>query len=227
MDTPEANSSFEKSPIFDATYGFGGNGINGSSTPLPGIGISGSCINNGPFANISNPVGPGFNLTAPQPHCIKRNIQTDSANQALRWNADVMPLLKMTNYVNFTLSFDKDAGGQGGGTGIHGGGHSGVNGEMSNVWSSINDPLFYMHHANLDRIWWLWQTLSDANLNAVGGPMYPNGTGTVDANYPVEMSPFIAPTLPISKVLDPLNRDGQGILCYTYSDNGEALPSKS
>ena len=28
---------------------------------------------------------------------------------------------------------------------------------MYNTWSSINDPIFFMHHANVDRMWALWQ----------------------------------------------------------------------
>jgi hypothetical protein len=47
------------------------------------------------------------------------------------WKANILPLLRMTDFANFTASFDKDAGGTGSPFGIHGAGHSGVGGEVS------------------------------------------------------------------------------------------------
>ncbi|KAF2664657.1 Di-copper centre-containing protein [Microthyrium microscopicum] len=225
-DTPEYNSSFEKSPVFfdDA---FGGNGPDPVVPSPPRAPIEGGCITTSRFAQVQNSVGPGYNLTEPHPHCIQRNFQVDLANGALQWELNVWPLLRMTNFTNFTLSFDTDAGGVGtiNGFGVHGGGHGGTGGEQANVWSSINDPIFFMHHAQLDRIWWVWQTYKPENLHKFGGPIYPNGTGQMTLDYPVEMSEVVAPAVPIRKVMDTLNRDGQGILCYEYEDNGETLPN--
>ncbi|KAF9459986.1 hypothetical protein BDZ94DRAFT_958875 [Collybia nuda] len=52
-------------------------------------------------------------------------------------------------------------------SGIHGGGHFGVGGTLGDIgdlYNSPSDPLFCMHHANLDRVWWSWQK---KNLTAV------------------------------------------------------------
>ena len=40
--------------------------------------------------------------------------------------------------------------------GIHGGVHIWVGGTMSDAGVSPADPVFWMHHANLDRLWWVW-----------------------------------------------------------------------
>jgi tyrosinase len=58
------------SPIFDTTYGFGGNGSGNDS-----------CISDGPFANTTLHLGPIYEVTD---HCISRSLNSVSiawANQ--------------------------------------------------------------------------------------------------------------------------------------------------
>jgi tyrosinase len=40
--------------------------------------------------------------------------------------------------------------------GIHGGVHIWTGGTMSDASVSPADPVFWLHHANLDRLWWTW-----------------------------------------------------------------------
>ncbi len=40
--------------------------------------------------------------------------------------------------------------------GIHGSVHIWVGGTMSDASVSPADPVFWLHHANLDRLWWVW-----------------------------------------------------------------------
>jgi hypothetical protein len=49
------------------------------------------------------------------------------------------------------------AGFQSGLNGPHGGVHVRVGGEMSSVARASYDPLFYLHHCNVDRLWAKWQ----------------------------------------------------------------------
>jgi tyrosinase len=42
---------------------------------------------------------------------------------------------------------------------------------MLNPISSPGDPLFYIHHAFIDKLWWDWQSADlDARLYSIGGP---------------------------------------------------------
>jgi tyrosinase len=47
--------------------------------------------------------------------------------------------------------------------GIHGGVHIWVGGTMSDAAVSPADPVFWLHHANLDRLWWVWYNSAAGN----------------------------------------------------------------
>jgi tyrosinase len=56
--------------------------------------------------------------------------------------------------------------------GIHGGVHIWVGGTMSDAAVSPADPIFWLHHANLDRLWWTWY-----NNGAAGNHQNPSLSG--------------------------------------------------
>jgi tyrosinase len=56
---------------------------------------------------------------------------------------------------------------------IHGSVHIWVGGTMSDASVSPADPVFWLHHANLDRLWWSWY-----NNAAAGNHQNPPLTGT-------------------------------------------------
>jgi tyrosinase len=47
--------------------------------------------------------------------------------------------------------------------GIHGSVHIWVGGTMSDASVSPADPVFWLHHANLDRLWWVWYNSPQGN----------------------------------------------------------------
>jgi tyrosinase len=55
---------------------------------------------------------------------------------------------------------------------LHNRAHGYVGGDMLQVPIAPNDPIFFLHHANVDRIWGLWQDLSPSSnyLPQSGGP---------------------------------------------------------
>lgn len=74
------------------------------------------------------------------------------------------------------------------------------------------DPIFYLHHANLDRIWWNWQQVNPSRLYEVSGrsaitPLYQN----ITLDFGLDMGGF-APTEPIREVMDIYSEP----MCYTY-----------
>ena len=55
--------------------------------------------------------------------------------------------LSQTDFTNFTSQLQ----------GIHNSVHVWVGGSMGSVPTAPADPIFWMHHANIDRLWWQWQ----------------------------------------------------------------------
>jgi len=136
LDNPTNNSTFfstntttQTSPVFSTEYGFGGNGRLGTlnvTTPEAFWTVRGSCIDDGPFVNSTVNLGPTYNLNMTNPHCIMRNIQTGFANSHLRWNEDVLPLLRMQDFWDFSQGMNA----RGNVPGIHSAGHYSVGGEV-------------------------------------------------------------------------------------------------
>ncbi|KAI0134261.1 hypothetical protein BJ170DRAFT_716707 [Xylariales sp. AK1849] len=223
--SPEA---FVKAPVFDEVNGFGGNGpyIDSSNDPsvrlhIPGK-TGGGCVPNGPFNNMSVNMGPGFN-TSYTPHCLTRDIAPEFAVSVLNITS-VLYTLAAKNY----FEFDKRV--QGGidvaSARYHGGGHLGVGGdlgEIGNIYSSPGDPLFYLHHANMDRLWYTWQRVDwQKRKSDIAGPdtqfAYPfNFFGdipykNVTLDYQMSFGSLMK-SRNISEVMDPQ----AGALCYTYA----------
>jgi tyrosinase len=138
LDTSEYGRTMEQSPVFDPVTGFGGNGINGM---IPGnylnnaLTILGSCIGDGPFVGLTSNLGRGFNLDTPRPHCIARNFNKKVFESSLQWEKNIVPLLKNTNFSNFTAQFEFPN--TGASFGIHGAGHVGVGGEVCAISNVI------------------------------------------------------------------------------------------
>ncbi|KLU89830.1 hypothetical protein MAPG_08799 [Magnaporthiopsis poae ATCC 64411] len=146
---------FSKSVVFDPVYGFGGNGRR-----------SDGCITDGPFANYTNALGPGYMVTD---HCIDRGINDYFSLGSSQGYVDYC--LRQTTWERAWQCIEAQP---------HTGGHGGVGRQMQNPISSPGDPLFYLHHTWLDKLYWDWQkqdranrtsTISGSNI----GPEIANG----------------------------------------------------
>jgi hypothetical protein len=79
---------------------------------------------------------------------------------------------------------------------------------------SLTEPLFDLHHAQVDHVYWQWQQKNPATrLHEVGGKTIRNDATSpnVTADFKVNLG-AIAPSIPIRDLLD---TEG-GVLCYTY-----------
>jgi tyrosinase len=56
---------------------------------------------------------------------------------------------------------------------MHGAGHYAIGGDAGDFFSSPNDPVFFMHHSMLDRLWWIWQATHLNQANTIAGTMTP------------------------------------------------------
>ena len=73
--------------------------------------------------------------------------------------------------------------------GPHGSVHVAVGGKMSSVSSAAQDPIFWAHHAQVDRIWNLWLAQGGGRSSPVGDSTWRNKTYTFfdECCQPVQM----------------------------------------
>lgn len=87
-------------------------------------------------------------------------------------------------------------------------------------FNTAGDPLFYLHHTNMDRAWWSWQTRNrKERLNDVSGPLvaqdYSNEKG---GNATLDTIIHIGTTVNITARVGDVMDIQDGLLCYTYED---------
>ena len=86
-----------------------------------------------------------------------RTINVSRSPGTLSWltgiTSGVSGAMAQTNYNNFSSPIN----------GVHGGVHIWVGGTMSDAGISPADPVFWLHHANLDRLWWKWYNSAAGN----------------------------------------------------------------
>lgn len=160
------------SPVFDPATGFGGNGPyipDSEAAVFPNLPFvvpgrsGGGCVPDGPFAGRNISLALGATL-AYDPHCLRRDVSpyivARAGNQGVVNNALAAPdFYQFNRRVQGGLNPDEMT--------LHASVHIGVGGntgDIANVNSSPGDPLFYLHHANIDRIWELWQTKCTLSL---------------------------------------------------------------
>lgn len=92
---------------------------------------------------------------------------------------------------------------------------------MGDLYTSPADPIFYLHHANLDRLWWSWQKLNlSTRLTDISGPInlmdYGNAQGgNVTLDFPLSVG-VSAANVTVGDVMNIKGCGTAGVLCYEY-----------
>jgi tyrosinase len=163
------------------------------------------CVLDGPFKDYTLHFGPGKLITD---HCLVRGINDSFAihlNSATIANTTRLPTFELFRIELEGQPITPTPK-------LHDSGHLGTGGDMSNFYSSPGDPLFFLHHANIDRIWWMWQNMLPHRLYEISGrsttqPPFHN----VTLDYPLLMG-TLGPNVPIRDVMDIWTTPN----CYTY-----------
>lgn len=231
------------SPLFDGSpSSLGSNGafvphnctdalMNGMQCIPPGQG--GGCLTKGPFVNMTINLGPisptlaAQNITAlPEsdffkynPRCIRRDV---SSYVSSRWTTEQNSTDLITQSPDLAAFQDHMQGNRSvGDLGVHGGGHFTISGDPAgDFYISPGDPVFWLHHGQIDRVWWIWQNLDPAaRTNVVAGHLRPENPGAPPSplgtlDDVLDMG-VLGPSMTISQASSSMGLTG-GNFCYIY-----------
>jgi len=174
---------FSQSSIFSGQY-------------LGAIGLGGRCVTDGRFANLQCNIGPGSSNV---PHCLNRDGQ---ASITAGTSAAVV------NGCNARGSYSDMAGCSEGGA--HANGHNGIGAVMSDMFSSPSDPVFWLHHAFIDRNFRIWQNADSNRVRSINGNDRFGTPLTLDTSINIQ---GLQPDVRIRDILDTT----ETTLCYRYN----------
>ncbi|KAI2463914.1 Di-copper centre-containing protein [Annulohypoxylon bovei var. microspora] len=225
-DVPRFSEDQTKSKLFDGSMtSFGGNGAFVPHDPrkviIPGLVISnftlpkpagtgGGCVTDGPFQNFTISLGPVVKEVIdpankygyePNSRCLSRDFYDGASKGVLNW-ANATTIVK-SNTIKELRNNIEDL--------WHLNSHTFVGAEAADPFSTPNDPVFYLLHAQIDRLWAIWQ-----------GQDLKQRTYTIDGNrtflgIPLDFAPNVPPSL--ATIEDPMDM-GLG----WYPKTKEGLP---
>lgn len=166
---PRQSAVFDGSPWSMGSNGFYVPGREPTIVQAPGAvvtvqpGTGGGCVHSGPFTPDKfqihlgpvslNPQGPdggqGYN-----PRCLIRDLSLEAAASTRPSNVTVL-LDGCQDLGCLNTQMDAAHGG------VHFFGHFQMGGIALDVFASPSDPVFWLHHAQVDRLWTIWQSTGD------------------------------------------------------------------
>ncbi|KAE8336756.1 hypothetical protein BDV24DRAFT_141215 [Aspergillus arachidicola] len=190
------------------------------------VGTGGGCVYEGPFSNYTINMGPidGAGQTAVNyrfehhPHCLKRDINPTVTRASVTFRHITELILSYDTIEWFQGVMQKDPRFSVPSVpyGVHRGGHVGVGMVMGDAAGSPGDPMFYLHHAQIDRVWTIWQGLDpDTRRHAIWGTHTivdtpPTANMTLDDMIDFG---FVSEPVQFQDLMDTLD----GPFCYYYT----------
>ncbi|PLB48499.1 tyrosinase [Aspergillus steynii IBT 23096] len=133
-------------------------------------GTGGGCVFAGPFVNYTVKMGPidapGVEPVADKfaynPRCLSRDLNPTVMSTSVTFRNTTEHILEYDDVAWFqgVMQHDPRYPAEGLTYSLHGGGHIGVGLILGDVEASPSDPMFWLHHAQIDRVWAIWQGLS-------------------------------------------------------------------
>ncbi|TLS22172.1 uncharacterized protein PpBr36_10017 [Pyricularia pennisetigena] len=202
--------------IWDPVSGIGGDGVvpqgvSRRQNALADYGVDRSqpvyyfCVGDGPFKDLKVEYKRSENV----PHCLTRNFNNGNnfPGDMNGWAvspSSIASVMAKPNYDEFRQWLE----------GLpHGAIHSAISGDMGPS-SSPNDPVFYLHHAQVDRLWLQWQQQSAGKATEYGGRRtqdLPEGQQTSALTDVMEML-GLGKNLAVADVMSVQSE----LLCYEY-----------
>lgn len=204
-----------KAPIWDSTDGFGGDGDPSKGSEL----LKGHCVVDGPFAMLEVL----YLDRQDSRHCLSRGFASGDllAQQSEKIRPEsIEKILLKRDYADFNL-------------GLEMAGHNAIprsiRGDFSmftapyGLYVSMSltshrcltifaDPVFYLHHTQLDRLWAMWQQIDLENIKSQYSGVASNGSDQRASLDDVLTFGGLASDVKVSDIIDTRS----GILCYSY-----------
>lgn len=203
-----------QAPVWHEKDGFGTNGD-------PSVGeaiMGGHCVVDGPFARLEVP----YIDKRPKPHCLSRGFESGGqlAKHGSWFRPEAMEKLQRGNDYNaFNLGLED---------GPHIAIPRSIRGDFSMFTAPYGvswvepvlnyptnfriDPVFFLHHTQLDRLWWTWQQRDPQNRKwQYRGLAAHNFTDPASLTDVIPMG-GLAPDIKVAEIID----TESDLLCYIY-----------
>ncbi|KAI8922378.1 hypothetical protein DFJ77DRAFT_537944 [Powellomyces hirtus] len=186
----------ERSILFSNAY-FGSNGNIANNT----------CVNDGVFADTT--------AAYPELHCLARDFDIgDNDGMGSLMGAQYSPIemewiVRQPTYDAFRQTLESHP---------HNNVHMSIGGDMQGLITSVNDPIFWLHHCNLDRWWARWQLAHPLIRDTYSGNIIRGADDDLAADTDIlSYTGMWTDTM----VWEVMNFTGgmDGLLCYTYSNS--------